>query len=108
MTPLYPIWQPLPRPRHFPRDRRLNELLASYFDPDGKGFTLHMQRRNARDLRKGMFGPRGLKKVPGVEGGEMTFGLPNGWALRLDYDEVEPVSTPERTCIGGPNRSANT
>jgi hypothetical protein len=29
---LYPIWQPLPRPTHFPQDWRLNRLLASTYD----------------------------------------------------------------------------
>jgi hypothetical protein len=85
----YSILVPLPRPRHFPEDPLLDQLVAGY-DPAGKGFTLRMQRRNARDLRKGIFGPKGLKTVPDREGGEMQFALPNGWTLRLKYDEVEP------------------
>ena len=50
---LYPIWQPLPRPRHFPEDPRLDQLLDSYFDPAIGGFKLGLWRRGARDLRKG-------------------------------------------------------
>jgi hypothetical protein len=30
---LYPVWQRLPRPTHFPQDWRLNRLLASTYDP---------------------------------------------------------------------------
>ena len=66
---LYPIWQPLPRPRHFPEDPRLDQLLDSYFDPAIGGFKLGLWRREARDLRKGLFGPKGLRKnVPQGEG----------------------------------------
>ena len=30
---LYPVWQMLPCPTHFPQDWRLNRLLASNYDP---------------------------------------------------------------------------
>jgi hypothetical protein len=82
---LYPIWQPLPRPRHFPEDPKLDRLLDSYFDRGVGRFSLRMMRRNARDLRKGLFGPKGLRDVPQGEG-VRRFDLPNGWALRLRYD----------------------
>jgi hypothetical protein len=44
-----------------------------------------MFRRNARDLRKGLFGPKGLRDVPKGEG-VRRFDLPKGWTLRLTYD----------------------
>jgi hypothetical protein len=31
---LYPVWQRLPRPAHFPQDWKLNRLLASTYDPE--------------------------------------------------------------------------
>ena len=83
---LYPIWQPLPRPRFFPKDPKLDWLLASNFDPGVGYFTLSLWRREARDLRKGLFGPKGLRKnVPKGEG-VRRFDLPNGWTLCLRYD----------------------
>jgi hypothetical protein len=82
---LYPIWQRLPRPRFFPDDLDLNRLLANYFHPGERGFRKRMKRRNARDLRKGLFGSKGLLKVPDKSGGVMAFDLPNGWTLRLTY-----------------------
>jgi hypothetical protein len=83
---LYPIWQRLPRPRHFPEDPKLDRLVDSY-NPKIGYFKLPMFRRNARDLRKGLFGPKGLRDVPGDSGGVMEFDLPNGWTLRLMYHE---------------------
>jgi hypothetical protein len=82
---LYPIWQPLPRPRHFPEDPRLDRLLDSYAPKIGY-FRLPMFRRNARDLRKGLFGPKGLRDVP-KDQGVRTFDLPDGWTLQLTYGE---------------------
>jgi hypothetical protein len=82
---LYPIWQPLPRPRYFPEDPKLDRLLDSY-DPKIGYFRLPMFRRNARDLRKGLFGPKGLRDVP-KDMGVRTFDLPDGWTLRLTYGE---------------------
>ena len=88
---LYPIWQPLPRPRHFPQDQKLDRLLDSYFDPGLDYFNLPMTRREARDLRKGLFGPKGSRVVPWFFGnldeynGFMEFDLPNGWRLHLTY-----------------------
>jgi hypothetical protein len=81
---LYPIWQPLPRPPHFPEDPKLDRLLDNY-DPKIGYFELPMFRRNARDLRKGLFGPHGLRDVPKGEG-VRKFDLPNGWTLLLTYD----------------------
>jgi hypothetical protein len=80
----YPIWLPPPRPRFFPRDPRLDRLVEGY-DANLVGFTLRMNRRHARDLRKGIFGPKGLRDVPGRRGGEREFDLPGGWTLRLTY-----------------------
>jgi len=82
---LYPIWQPLPRPRHFPEDPRLDRLLDRNYARWVGYFELRLRRREARDLRKGLFGPKGLKDVPKGEG-VRTFHLPNGWILRLMYD----------------------
>ena len=84
---LYAIWQPLPRPRHFPEDPKLDRLLDSNFDPKIRSLKLSLWRRQARDLRKGLFGPKGLRDVPGDNGGVMEFDLPNGWTLRLTYHE---------------------
>ena len=81
---LYPIWHPLPRPRHFLEDPRLDRLLDNY-DPDVGYFELGLWRREARNLRKGLFGPKGLRDVPQGEG-VRTFDLPRGWTLRLTYD----------------------
>jgi hypothetical protein len=81
---LYPIWHPLPRPRFFPEDPRLDRLLDSYDRTIGY-FKLRMFRRNARDLRKGIFGPKGLRQVPDSGGGVLAFDLPKGWTLRLTY-----------------------
>ena len=89
---LYPVWQQLPRPRHFPQDRMIDRLLASNYDRGLDGFKLRLWRREARDLRKGLFGPKGSRKVPKFTGdfdnydGMMDFLLPNGWRLRLTYD----------------------
>src|SRR5271166_2520613 len=82
---LYPIWQWLPRPRHFPEDPTLDRLLDSNYDPMVGYFKMRMFRRNARDLRKGIFGPKGLRQVPDSGGGVMDFNLPKGWTLRLTY-----------------------
>jgi hypothetical protein len=81
----YPIWQPLPRPPFFPEDPELERLLNSNYDPALGQFKVRMKRRHARDLRKGLFGPQGLRKVPDNSGGMMVFDLPNGWTLRLTY-----------------------
>src|ERR1700730_13945421 len=87
---LYPIWMRLPRPRHFPEDPKLDRLLDSY-DPTIGYFTLSLWRREARDLRKGLFGAKGSRVVPEFSGdlddydGVMEFSLPNGWRLRLTY-----------------------
>jgi hypothetical protein len=83
---LYAIWQPLPRPRHFPEDPKLDRLLDSHFDPKIPSRKLSLWRRQARDLRKGLFGPKGLRDVPKGKG-VRTFDLPNNWTLRLTYGE---------------------
>jgi len=44
-----------------------------------------MMRRNVRDLRKGLFGPKRSSDVPKGKGVQ-TFLLPYGWTLRLRYD----------------------
>lgn len=88
---LYPIWQRLPRPRFFPEDLTLDRLLASNYDPGIGHFELSLRRREARDLRKGIFGPKGSRVVPKFSGdldeydGVMEFDLPRGWTLRLNY-----------------------
>jgi hypothetical protein len=89
---LYPTWQRLPRPPSFPHDPRLDRLLASTYDPGMEGFKLSLVRCEARDLRKGLFGPKGSRVVPKFCGdpdeydGVMEFVLPNGWRLRLIYE----------------------
>jgi hypothetical protein len=80
---LYPIWQRLPRPPYFPGSPELDRLLDGY-NPNGDYFKLLLWRREARDLRKGLFGPKGLKTVPKSDGVQ-RFQLPNGWMLRLTY-----------------------
>ena len=80
-----PIWQPLPRPRQFPEDPRLDRLLDSNYARWVGYFELRLWRREARDLRKGLFGPKGVRDVPQGEG-VRTFDLPKGWTLRLMYD----------------------
>jgi hypothetical protein len=62
----------------------LDRLLDNY-DPDVGYFELGLWRREARNLRKGLFGPKGLRDVPQGEG-VRTFDLPRGWTLRLTYD----------------------
>jgi hypothetical protein len=74
------------QPPNFPQDERLHRLLAADFDPRLGYFEVPMFRRNARDLRKGLFGPKGLRDVP-KDKGVRTFDLPNGWTLRLSYGE---------------------
>jgi hypothetical protein len=44
-----------------------------------------MKRRNARDLRRGILGPKGVRRVPDRFGGERELALPEGWTLRLTY-----------------------
>ena len=95
----YRIWKPLPRPRHFPDDPRLERLLNSNFDPGMGGFKIRMQRRHARDLRKGLFGPEGGGNAPPKFGGVMVFDLPNGWVLRLIYDPVADYDLRWRTFV---------
>jgi hypothetical protein len=82
---LYPTWHPLPRPRHFPENPKLDRLLASSYDPGMRRFKLSLWRREAPDLREGLFGPKGLRDVP-RGAGVRTFELPRGWTLRLTYD----------------------
>jgi hypothetical protein len=89
---LYPTWHWLPRPLFFPEDPRLDRLLASTYDPGIDGFKLPLWRREARDLRKGLFGAKGSRVVPEFSrdldeyDGVMDFDLPNGWRLRLTYE----------------------
>ena len=84
---LYPVWYLLPRPRFFPEDPRLDRLLASNYHPEFGYLKLRMFRRNARDLRKGLFGPVGSRDAPKSHG-ERRFRLPNDWTLRLTYYEA--------------------
>jgi len=88
---LYPTWHPLPRPPSFPEDPQLDRLVADY-EPTMEGFRLRMKRRNARDLRKGIFGPKGSRDVPDQGGGVMAFELPKGWRLRLTYHETSGMN----------------
>jgi hypothetical protein len=83
---LYPIWQPLPRPRFFPKNPKLDRLLDSNFDLGVRQFKLSLWRREARDLRKGLFSPKGIRKDTPKGYGVRTFDLPKGWRLRLTYD----------------------
>jgi hypothetical protein len=82
---LRPIWVTEPRPPCFPQSPKLERLLENYDRRLGR-FKLRMQRRHARDLRKGLFGPKDVRrKVPGRDGGTMGFDLPKGWFMRLLY-----------------------
>jgi hypothetical protein len=73
------------RPRSVPMAADSERLLDSYFEPRLGYFKLKLKRRHARDLRKGLFGPEGLRNVPDRSGGVIEFSLPNGWTLRLTY-----------------------
>jgi hypothetical protein len=72
------------QPSNFPQDERLHRLLAADFDPRLGYFEVPMKRRHARDLRKGLFGPQGVRDVPSGDG-VLEFDLPKGWTLRLRY-----------------------
>src|ERR1700758_5524331 len=80
---LYATWHPMPRPPHFPEDPTLDQLIETY-DPEIGRFSLQMKRRNARDLRKGLFGPKGVKDAPKGEG-MRRFDLPKGWCLLITW-----------------------
>src|SRR5262249_8789170 len=82
---LYPIWKALPRPRFFPDDPRVGWLVDGTDYPKAAYRTVRIKRRQARDLRKGLFGPEGSSNVPDRYGGVMAFKLPKGWTLRLSY-----------------------
>ena len=80
-----PIWTQEPRPPHFPGTPELDRLLDSYFDPTLGYFKMRMKRRNARALRRVIFGPKGIRNVPDKSGGVMRLDLPNAWTLGLTY-----------------------
>lgn len=102
--------------RWFPEDPNLDRLLDSYYDPEAGPFKLSLRRREARDLRKGLFGPKGSRVVPKFTGdpeeydGVMEFILPNAWRLRLTYEpppwrkagkvEAEFIPPPVRKRVG--------
>jgi hypothetical protein len=81
---LYATYHRLPRPYHFPKHLTLDRLLDSNFDPGLGGFELSLYRREARDLWKGLFGPKGSRKALRGQGVK-RFSLPKGWTLRLTY-----------------------
>jgi hypothetical protein len=86
---LRPIWIREPLPPSFPEDPQLAQLLASGFDLTLSRFKLPLRRCEARDLRKGLFGPKGSRRVPkGGENDTMRFVLPKGWTLHLTYGSV--------------------
>ena len=60
---LYATYHRLPRPYHFPKHLTLDRLLDSNFDPGLGGFELSLYRREARDLWKGLFGPKGSRSA---------------------------------------------
>jgi hypothetical protein len=99
---LYPIWQRLPRPRFFPEDPRLDRLLASNYDPTLDGFKLTLRRCEARDLRKGIFGPKGSRIVPKFSGDlntynrKMEFDLPTVGGLASPTARPSTTGKPER------------
>ena len=49
-------------------------------------FKVRMTRHEARNLRRHLFGSKGLKNVP-PGAGTMEFELPNNWMLKLDYEK---------------------
>jgi hypothetical protein len=63
----------------------LDQLLDSNYARRVGCFKLRLRRTEVRDLRKGLFGPKGLRNVPKGEGA-LSFDLPKGWTLRLMYD----------------------
>lgn len=79
------IWMQGDRPAHFPESPELDRLVDSGFDPAVGYIKQRMKRRNARALRKGILGPKGVRQVPDRSGGIMELPLPKGWTLRLTY-----------------------
>jgi hypothetical protein len=73
------------RGRHFPYHPTLEELLRT-FDPAIGPFRVNMFRRNARDLRKWLYGPDAIGDAPRGSGLGII-ALPRGWELVLVYEE---------------------
>jgi hypothetical protein len=74
------------RPAHFPKNEKLDRLIAEHFDPSVGPFAVERYRRHARDLRRALFGPVGSRDVPDHKGGMLEWRLPQGWTLRLTYE----------------------
>jgi hypothetical protein len=72
----HPIWTQEPRPPHFPDAPEIDWLLDSHFDPRLGYFKQRMKRRNARALRRAIFGPKGIRRVPGRPGGVVELDCP--------------------------------
>lgn len=80
------------RPQHqksgnFPRHPQLTGLLAYLRGGDGpptEPFSFLLFRRQARELRRYLFGPEGLNQVADA-GDSMTFDLGKGWTLCLTW-----------------------
>jgi hypothetical protein len=79
---LYAIWQPLPRPRHFPEAGSADRELRSEERPLQ---AADVPAERARST-EGAIRPQG---APGLAEGKgvRRFDLPNGWTLRLTYGE---------------------
>ena len=56
---LYPIWQPLPRPRFFPEELELERLLDSNYDPAAGNFKMRMNVVTPATFGKGCLGRGG-------------------------------------------------
>jgi hypothetical protein len=68
--------------------------------PDRGNFAHRMTRHGARDLRKELFGSKGLRDVPRGQG-HRWFELPCGWSLCFVYEEPgEDWDTPATSRCG--------
>ena len=64
---------------------KVDRLRASW-DPAIGYFEVATTRHEAREIRRWLVGPKGLKDIP-QEACTIDLDLPHGWTLRLLYDE---------------------
>src|SRR5437763_11814321 len=69
-----------------PQNAKLERLLRRDFNPRIGAFKVRMTRHEARNLRRHLFGSKGLKNMP-PGAGTMEFDLPNRWMLKLHYEK---------------------
>ena len=71
-----------------PHNAKLERLLRRDFNPRIGAFKVRMTRHEARNLRRHLFGSKGLKNMP-PGAGTMEFELPNHWMLKLHYEKPD-------------------